>query len=179
MILSRYAQFVRGGGWKSVERYVDAFDAEEFPRWSFIYRDYLRYDRLISYYQGLFGPARVLVLPFEMFVAAPVDFVHQIVDFAGAKLRGDLPSFENTKSRISAASIGFRRWLNPFLTVDRGNPFGVLMPDAIYFRYARFLRRLDGPVFSRFAKRGERRLKARIARLAEGHMVPATDGHPR
>jgi hypothetical protein len=79
MILSTYAEYVMQGGMLPLESYLaggwwwsqQAFELEQFE-----------YDRLISHYQGRFGEANVLVLPYELFRRDGFDFVSRIVDFA-------------------------------------------------------------------------------------------------
>jgi hypothetical protein len=165
MTLSRYSSFIRGGGWKRIESYLDAFEAEDFPRWIFMYRDYLLYDLLIAHYHRLFGKERVLVLPYEMLRKDPLGYARRIVEFAGSRVTGELPSFEVFKPRMSAAGVALRRRLNPIISRDRGNPFGAITPEALYIRYARLFRRLDNWFLRRFAAGPERRLKDKIARL--------------
>jgi hypothetical protein len=82
MLGSMYAQYVEDGGHLSLKRFLhppDPYGA--VPGFRF---DFLRYDRLIAYYQGKLGADNVLVLPFEQFRERPQEFVDRITGFCGA-----------------------------------------------------------------------------------------------
>jgi hypothetical protein len=49
----------------------------------------LKYDKLIDYYQKLFGKENILALPYEMFIKNPGNFLHLLTNFIGNKNDGD------------------------------------------------------------------------------------------
>lgn len=82
IIRSWYQQYIKDGGSMSLRRFFELphdglFRAPDFSR------NFYKYDALIKYYQKLFTKDRVLVLPFEMLVADPTDFVERIAGFTG------------------------------------------------------------------------------------------------
>jgi hypothetical protein len=135
MILSTYKQYVREGGALPVTKFmlpptsrsmrVPWFDLRHFE-----------YHHLLAYYGRLFGPERVLALPYEQFVADPRSFVEQIARFAGrpldeAKL-GSLPFDSKTNPGPPATAIAVRRWLNGLGVRSDLNPAPPLASPAFW-----------------------------------------------
>jgi hypothetical protein len=81
-IRSMYSQYITDGGDLSPRRFLNPPEPHlnRVPGWDF---DFLAYDRLIRHYRDLFGPERVLVLPFEALTREPERFVGDIVRFCG------------------------------------------------------------------------------------------------
>jgi hypothetical protein len=80
MILSSYNQYIRREGAISLTSYVAVRDRWRIPLFD---PDQFKYHRLIQLYFDLFGREKVLVLPYEVFVAEPVKFTEQILTHAG------------------------------------------------------------------------------------------------
>ncbi|HEY9871010.1 MAG TPA: sulfotransferase [Candidatus Obscuribacterales bacterium] len=82
MIQSSYQQYVKLGGRAGIEEFI-------FPpgRWSsripLFSLENFKYHLLAQYYQRLFGASNVLVVPYELFVSEPVEFVTLVLKFAG------------------------------------------------------------------------------------------------
>ena len=107
LLMSMYIQYLKYGGWNAIGGFVDPPSDGRLPCFS---PSYLMYDRLIGLYQDIFGPANVLVLPYELFATALEDYVGSICAFAGVP---ELPAFpldkvENPRRR-NASSYALRR----------------------------------------------------------------------
>jgi len=83
MILSTYFQYLRIGGTDSLEEYLRRRYDGRRPGFS---PEHLRYVDLLTYYQKLFSPESVLVLPFELFRRDPRRFVSQLGGFVGKEI---------------------------------------------------------------------------------------------
>lgn len=82
MIRSMYGQHVKAGGAESLRRYITKPMLARGLR-PLLSLQYFEYDRLIMYYQALFGPDRVLALPLELLARQPQDFADRIAAFCG------------------------------------------------------------------------------------------------
>src|SRR5215217_1431938 len=81
MLVSTYKQYIRKGGAASFRQYITMpTGAGRMPVFRF---EFLEYHRLIGYYQRLFGPEDVLVLPYELLEGGPKAFLQRIGEFAG------------------------------------------------------------------------------------------------
>lgn len=83
MILSLYKTYVRMGGSASLEDYLNPLEGSELRTTLFRY-DYLEYDKLIGYYQQLFGEENILALPYELLRRNPARFLKRVEKFSGA-----------------------------------------------------------------------------------------------
>lgn len=81
MAASMYMQYISRGGALPASRFFDGPLDFGYPLFDPVH---LEYHRLVGFYRELFGPARVHVLTFEQFRAAPEDFVASIDRLAGA-----------------------------------------------------------------------------------------------
>lgn len=113
MILSGYKQYVRNGGRQSLGLYLSPPDngANHIPAFRY---EFFEYHQLIQYYQALFGPDRVLVLPYELFVKTPRDFVERILSFCGLpdcpEQLSTLPFQERSHPSLSFYSTNLKRF---------------------------------------------------------------------
>lgn len=80
LLVSLYMQYVRRGGTTKPHNFFSPQPELGYSR--FDYR-HLCFDRLVGYYQQLFGAAQVLVLPHELLVRQPHAFIEKIYQFAG------------------------------------------------------------------------------------------------
>ncbi len=82
LISSMYSQYVTDGGDMGLKNYLTAPQPHlmRMPSFSF---DFYEFDRLIGYYQALFGEDRVLVMPYEILRRHPAAFVERISGFCG------------------------------------------------------------------------------------------------
>lgn len=134
--------------------------------------DVFAYDRLIAYYQKLFGAENVLVLPYELLVRDDVAFASKIFSFVGLAARTDLP-----KNRPNAATPGFLiaalRTTNKVL-----RSFGIASPyggpigrEEIRGRRIRTIRRLGPKIPAALSRPFDRRMKEAIEAVAAGRFA--------
>lgn len=131
MVNSVYRQYVKKGGWRSVENLIDpdGTGAHRGPDFSL---DFWRYDRIVDYYQNLFGRSDVLVLPIEILPSRSTEAFQEILDFAGAQAADDFEPVRNRKNvGISAHNARMRRWANPFIRSDYANDYSPLKGGAL------------------------------------------------
>jgi hypothetical protein len=161
MIGSLYRQYVRAGGTLSLRDYLSPPRKGRHAMPSFEL-DHLRYDRLIRLYMSLFGEARVLVLPFELFAEQPDEFVSRIVRFANPEATDWSPArlpydrHENPAFTWTYASL--RRRLNRHLVRHRLNPTPRFPIGERKRSLDRMLSRVDRLVPKGFHRRVDRRM---------------------
>ena len=85
MILSTYFQYLKIGGIDSLANYLNRSYDGRRPGFSPHHFDY---SRLVAYYQQLFSPERVLVLPYEMFRTDPERYLRRLGEFVSADIAG-------------------------------------------------------------------------------------------
>ena len=91
--------------------------------WSPILRpDYLEYDRVVAYYQKLYGRENVLVLPLESLGHNPQEYVNSIFEFCQCSSRIERLS-EAKRVGLQAGALAVRRRLNRLMLLDPTNPF--------------------------------------------------------
>jgi len=113
VILSCYNQYIKKGGAVSIGAYLHVLDRTRVPLFDF---QHFMYHRLIRYYHTIFGKDKVLVLPYELFIRDPNDYVSKIIQFAtGGPLHGsldNLPTQRMANSSITGFELAMRRFLN-------------------------------------------------------------------
>ncbi len=83
-IRSAYSQFVtEGGSLRSTN--TCTIHRHRYVRFPLFSLKHFQYFPLIQYYRSLFGPSRVLVLPYELFRKSPVEFLNKIGQFAAGE----------------------------------------------------------------------------------------------
>ncbi len=131
MIQSNYFQYVKEGGICSLRDWMEPTMMGE-GRIPLFRLDHFKYDLLADYYVKLFGKERVLVLPFELFVADGVDFVARILAFmertVDQEAIAELPFKRRVNTAISPLHLMVRRRLNPILVRDRLNLCALPIP---------------------------------------------------
>jgi sulfotransferase family protein len=167
MIVSAYKQYVPAGGVCTVERFIAADpESRRVPRFDF---GHFAYDRLIRYYQSLFGRESVLVLPYEQFVRDGRSFVAAIGEFAGRAIPAErlaaLPYGKRSNRAQAALAVEWSRPLNMFGRRSDLNPAPVFQ-SKLLFSLAKQIRRLDPatvPVLRDRAERSEADLRRVVA----------------
>jgi hypothetical protein len=144
LIGSLYRQYVRNGGSRSLEQFIGSGD--EPPGWAPLCRlGFFEFDRLVEFYRGLFGPARVLALPIELLRRNRAEFVARILSFAGTNpAAGTQTQLDAEPANVgwSAATLEIYRRLNRI--VPR-NPLGPNPPTSrsialrIFYRLDRWI----------------------------------------
>lgn len=149
MILSAYVQYVRAGGARSFLRYMRGPSRAKGFLPGFGVEHFL-YDRLVHRYIELFGPDKVLVLPYEQFLKNPLAFVRQVVQFGGREPSeadlGKLPVQQRVNAGFSPLTIALKRRFNRLFVDSTLNP-GVWLPlparaEKMFTRFVQVLDRL-------------------------------------
>lgn len=134
--------------------------------------DYFEYHYLIRYYQQLFGPDRVLVLPYERLARDAKGFVGDIARFVGLPAPAEVAA-SRVNPGLNAGALALIRYLNSvmrklgFARVFKG-PLG----DS-RLRRARIkaLRKIGERVPEWLSRRVETTWRAQIDELAEGRFA--------
>jgi hypothetical protein len=169
MMLSVYKQHITTSGTQSIGQMWRDHPPEERRRPT-PGLDVFEYHHLIGYYQQLFGPERVLVLPFESLRADPVTFVKTVCSFAGVEPPADeLPS-GNRNAGNPALLVALLRYSNLVLrAIGLTGPFGGPIANE-RLRRVRY-RAIDrvAPLIPKALSRSfDRRLEAKVNALAKG-----------
>jgi len=105
MILSFYKQYIWTGGHLALKHYLYPPNSPR-PE-AFIYEQ-LAYDRLIAYYQKLYGQENVCVLPFELFRQSAHDYVSAIAQFCNRPFPDDAPVTEHYQDQRNKSLTPFQ-----------------------------------------------------------------------
>ena len=113
IILSSYRQYVRRGGSATLSRFLGTQKNRKPGIGPICRLDYFEYDRIIDYYQTLFGSENVLVIPFEQLKISSRDVSQKILEFAGA--RGNPDDRKVAKNvGLKGGTLAFRQKINNF-----------------------------------------------------------------
>lgn len=170
-VLSLWKQYVRDGGGASLRGYLQPRRPYEVPQFRF---SHLEYHHSVSLYQELFGPDRVLVLPFEELASNPSGSHDRIAAFAGLPPIKSGPMGERYPS-LGALTLSLKR---PFNRVFVRTSLSPAAPLYLKDHERRF-ERLDRWLPRAPSRLLERRLRAYVAtvvgeRYAESNRVTAT-----
>jgi sulfotransferase family protein len=133
MILSSYIQYLKYGGWRSLDGFMFPPSDARLPVLQF---EVWNYDRLAKTYYDQFGADRVLILPYEMFAVDPAAYVKRICNFAEVAEPSGLPFGKMENPRRSHIASYYLRWLTCINRSTSANaffprPFGALLGKAI------------------------------------------------
>lgn len=119
LIRSLYKTMVVWGMPHSIKRLLDPKDTSMAPQFNL---DFLRFDLATAYYQQLFGPDNLLVLPYEAFTADPQKFTKTILQHAGCK---PAPAFEKLpwQKRINVNQPLFNLYVQRLMNLMVSTPF--------------------------------------------------------
>jgi Sulfotransferase family len=125
VIVAVYKQYVKAGGTASIAQFLEPTRDRAARANLFDFR-YFEYEHLLGYYRALFGPERVLVLPFEAFVRDGHAFVRRIGAFTGRPFPEEflarLAYGSRDNKSISGLSITALRQVNRFAPRTELNP---------------------------------------------------------
>lgn len=147
IILSNYKQYVKRGGPCSLKSLLNPPE-KWHGRAPWFDLDNFKFHRLTNYYCNLFGDSNILVLPYELFVINPSDFINRILDFCMIEkkqnLNSSLPFSTMINPSLSACSLEIKRQLNRFIGGrSRINPAALLPIEHLDLRISRLLFQLD------------------------------------
>ncbi len=116
IILSCYNQYIKGGGVDSLSNYINASNHDFLKPIPLFNLKHFMYHRLIEYYIQLFGKENVLVLPYEILLDSPNEFMSKIFKFCENKvLYNDnpiMPYAQIINPSISTLDLIILRWIN-------------------------------------------------------------------
>lgn len=132
MLRSLYENLVIGRGYPhSVRWLLDPISPKAIPQTT---PDFLRYDALAAYYRERFGPERVLILPYELFLEDPKAFVSRIAAFAGgpaARLNLDrVPTGQVVNPNRGLTAVTVLRLVNKLVLRSPLDPRGIIRSDV-------------------------------------------------
>ena len=131
MIRSLFGQYIVQDGIWPIADFIGTGD--ERPGFRPICRlDHLEYDLLVDHYRRLFGPDRVLVLPFELLKRDALEFEQRIHDFAGTPKPAEAYHPPENVG-LGAMTLAVNQWLNRFTRKP-------LLPGLDYFSLPRSYR---------------------------------------
>ena len=162
---SAYKQRIKKFGTETPDKYWRA-RKQRGRRWVGPSLDVYEYHDLIARYQDLFGPQRVLVLPYEQLLRDPLSFVDAIRAHAGLPPAAEVPDARENVG-FPAAVVSLVRWRNKIdRALGRVPAFGPVMDQRLLARRRKTIARLQKVVPSALSKRPESRLIASVDRVA-------------
>jgi len=164
MLVSSYKQYIRVGGRSTLTDFV-----QREPGFDAVCRlDFFEYDQIIGFYQGLFDPSQVLVLPYELLRQDGRDFVQRVLRLAG------IDSDVQADAKVAyhgwgGATIDIRRRLNRILSgwTYCDGP----VPPKSWRVGDRACRRMERFIPSTIQQRRERSLEAIAAETVRGRFA--------
>ena len=177
MIRSLYSEHIAWGLPHSLKRFMHPIDPRLAPQFQL---DYLKYDKLIIYYQALFGKQNVLVLPYELFKYEPEKFLQSLHKFSEIQMDlknwlKELPIYEKFNPGRSMLYLHVQRFFNRMLIANCHNYTGwVKNFQRGYFltQIFRGAARIIDPSIPGFLKDPfEKRSQAYIERETEGQFT--------
>ncbi|NEO40891.1 MAG: hypothetical protein F6J90_32985 [Moorea sp. SIOASIH] len=135
MIDSLYRQYIHQGGGCGFDSFLNL----SHECCVYFSLKHLCYDRMINYYQQLFGTGAVFVCLYEAFQASPYEFLSQLFAFMSLKSNSfDNKIFMNkTNQGMSSISIAIARIVNRFVYSPSFNPNPVIPFIAINSHFFR------------------------------------------
>jgi hypothetical protein len=146
MIRSVYSQYITEGGAQSLWRFLNPPNPA-IRRVPYFDYSYFEYVSCIQYYRELFGPEKVLVLPFEMLRKSPDQFLQKIFSHCGNHKdqhdpqRLDAPQVNVRQNEIVQI---FRQWLNWLFFRTPFNQFGLINRPKLFRAYNQLFRHISG-----------------------------------
>lgn len=160
IIRSNYIQYVTVGGPLPFEQYSNPArrGRKRVPSFRF---DFFEYHHLIAYYQQLFSPGSVLVLPYEQLRADPEGFVSAIARHVDATAPASVPS-DLVNVSTSALAVGLKRRANRLLVRDVLNPAALFDGNRVNGGLRRAAHRMARTAPSGIHERAENRLTSKV-----------------
>lgn len=118
IVRASYCQYVSGGGTYSLSRYLDTHGSArgalnrpyKAPAFEW---EHFEFDRLIGFYDLLFGPENVHVYPYED-LARPADLLRKMGNDLGIAFPADLKLARGVNRSLSAMALRLLRFVNLF-----------------------------------------------------------------
>lgn len=154
-VRASYSQYVSGGGTFSLGRYLDThermYGALKRPYKAPAFEwEHFEYDRLLGYYDRLFGRDRVHVYPYELLVDAPA-MLGRMENDLGIRFKAGASSARKANRSASVLAMHAIRFFNLFTRQSVVNKSWIIdLPGGHALRHAAKLlfRNLPGPPLS-------------------------------
>lgn len=161
---SSYSQYIKAVGSVSLDDYLEPKTKKN--KYLF-HKDFLKYEKLITYYIGLFGKENVLILPYEKLKHFPSTFNKSILDFIGIDLDIKKISTGKINSGYKPIITTLKRYFNPFVLPE--HPYlGDTYSSKILSYFFRFLHKLINFIPT---KRIDRRIKTINENIIAKHLA--------
>jgi hypothetical protein len=162
MAMSTYREYILAGGTLELEAYIGRGD-ELIGVLPILHPDYLEYDLIVGYYQGLYGAENVLVMPMECLKRDPGEYLRKLLEFCRSP--GRIDSLAPPKHvGLSGFALDLRRRLNPLIEI---NPVTRKFTRT-HVRINRLCRKVDKILPARQTSRRERRWDELLERRYAG-----------
>ncbi|MEO8394555.1 MAG: sulfotransferase domain-containing protein [Chloroflexota bacterium] len=166
MALSFYKQYIWTGGHLALKYYLRP-SSDSHGEMFLI--EQLEYDRVIAYYQKLFGRENVCVLAYELFRQSPAAYVSAIAQFCGLSLPADAPVTtlykERTNRSLSPFQTRVTKHLNFWFGTQKQLRHGIL--PLLHFKQVKKMRRYTHKIERRLPERYKQSLEAKAVREIE------------
>jgi hypothetical protein len=164
LIRSMYSQHITDGGVESIEHFLLTPEPQLCRRPSFAPELY-EFDRLIAFYQRLFGRERLCVLPYELLVEDSDAFAAKVATFAGHGPAAQLGPSRRINPRRPLLMQQVQRPLNMLFYHNELSPGALLHISRFAKRYKLaepFFRSISPPFLERWL---ERRISRAVDRI--------------
>jgi hypothetical protein len=169
-ILSIYQEYVVGGGACSLQDFVIPPVRRSQPAKipGFDLRC-LEFDRIVSEYRRLFGPERVLAMPYELFATEPTRFVNRIFSLLQVPVVEQLPD-EVVRRGVKAGTVALLRRSNFLFGKGTSHPSAPFSSPAVAQAVRAMGRMLPGALHRLTRRRWETWVAHQVSgRFAEGN----------
>lgn len=158
-----WSQYVQFGGTFRVGDYLDPVNDGMVPLFSW---GHLEYDRLVHAYHELFGAARVLVLPFELFVAQRDEFLARVYAHMEVEPRAVRSGSGRSNPSLPPFRLYAKRWGNIVDDRARASTSPRLVTHRVGRKVAVGIDLAADRVPRSLARRADRRLADAVAAVA-------------
>ncbi|MFC2112203.1 hypothetical protein ACFLTA_02960 [Bacteroidota bacterium] len=111
MIASAYGQYIKEGGRSGIDDYLYHPKAGFYPGLSLFSFQYLEYDRILSFYQGIFGD-NLFIFPYERFSSDRITFLTDFTRTFQLDINLESLDFSRVNERYHSTSyMRFRNYL--------------------------------------------------------------------
>lgn len=141
IVRASYCQYVSGGGTYSLSRYLDTHGSArgalnrpyKVPAFEW---EHFEFDRLIAFYDLLFGPENVHVYPYEE-LAQPADLLRKMGRDLSIEFPADLKMAQGVNRSLSAMALRVLRFVNLFTRQSVANKRCIIdLPGGQGLRHA-------------------------------------------
>ncbi len=114
IIASAYSHYIRYGGTFSFKKFYYSPGYYVVQKAVLFNKNFFDYYNVYSFYASLFGKNNILVIPYEILLSSPLEFVSQIEDFSGIRInKSNLVSKVHNKGQ-SYKDMQIQRIINLF-----------------------------------------------------------------